>query len=199
MKRTTTHKVALYAVMTIALMCGLAPQNTSAIQALQATRVDPIVQFMKEQEVEESKLYRDRQIECLAKNIYFEARGESKKGQAAVGLVTINRTRSNIFPDEICGVVHQGDHDKKGRPLRGRCQFSWYCDGRKNVIKDQDTYVQIKSLSEKLYDDYYVANTYLDTSKGALYFHNKGVDAPMKGKHITTTIGDHIFYRMAKT
>lgn len=203
MKRTTTlQRVALYAVMTIALMCaGLAPSNSDAIQ-VQSTvtpTVDPLVAYMEEQRIEESNKYRDRQIECLATNIYFEARGEPKKGQAAVGLVTVNRTRSRIFPDDICGVVRQGMHDKKGRPLRNQCQFSWYCDGRKNKINDAETYSAIRVLSTKIYDDYYVANTYHDITNGAEYFQRRDLEGYMRGKHVTAIIGEHVYYRMAKT
>src|SRR5690606_4966325 len=65
---------------------------------------------------------------CLATAIYFEARGESLKGQAAVAQVVLNRVRNPAYPSTVCGVVYQNQH------LRNRCQFSFACDGRKDRI-----------------------------------------------------------------
>lgn len=64
-----------------------------------------------------------RERRCLAVAIYFEARGEPKRGQIAVGQVVLNRVRSPLFPETICGVVYQGQ-------MRKGCQFSFTCDGR---------------------------------------------------------------------
>jgi len=72
---------------------------------------------------------RKKQLTCLAKNIYFEARNEPFAGQFAVALVTLNRVNDTAFPDTICKVVYQGIHTTDGFPKRDRCQFSWYCDG----------------------------------------------------------------------
>ena len=68
---------------------------------------------------------------CLALNIYFEAQNQPVEGQIAVSQVVMNRVRDARFPDEVCKVVKQGAHSKKtGLPLRWRCHFSWYCDGK---------------------------------------------------------------------
>ena len=61
---------------------------------------------------------------CLAEAIYFEARGESEEGQAAVAQVVLNRVSSGLYPASICGVVYQN------RQRRNACQFSFACDGR---------------------------------------------------------------------
>ncbi len=66
---------------------------------------------------------------CLAAGIYFEARGEPIKGQAAVGQVILNRVRNPTYPGTICGVVYQNDH------WRNRCQFSFACDGIRDRVK----------------------------------------------------------------
>ena len=58
------------------------------------------------------------ELECMAKNIYFEARNEATVGQLAVGQTVINRVQSSRFPNTICGVVHQGVHTKDGFPLK---------------------------------------------------------------------------------
>jgi hypothetical protein len=68
-------------------------------------------------------LNNDRQFQCLAEGIYFEARGEPRRGQVAVAQVIMNRVNHDEFPDTICGVVYQNQH------WRNRCQFSFACDG----------------------------------------------------------------------
>ena len=60
-----------------------------------------------------------REVDCLAKNIYFEAGSESRAGKIAVAEVTMNRVKSREFPRSVCGVVYQ-----KSRNI---CQFSWVC------------------------------------------------------------------------
>ena len=89
-----------------------------------------------------------KQVKCLAENIYFEARAESDVGKAAVGNVTKNRVLDSRWPSTYCEVVHQGpvreswktrgkdvaQEDRVFWPIKHRCQFSWYCDGKKDVI-----------------------------------------------------------------
>ena len=79
---------------------------------------------------------RAKQVECLAKNIYFEARNEPFAGQLAVALVTLNRVYDDTFPNTVCDVVYQGIHTNDGFPKRNRCQFSWYCDGASDEIRN---------------------------------------------------------------
>ncbi|QLF69541.1 cell wall hydrolase [Peteryoungia desertarenae] len=67
-------------------------------------------------------VFSDREQKCLAEGIYFEARGESVKGQAAVAQVILNRVRNPYYPNSICGVVYQN------QDWRNRCQFSFACD-----------------------------------------------------------------------
>ncbi len=72
--------------------------------------------------------YTETEQQCLAEAIYFEARGEPEKGQMAVAQVVLNRVRNPAYPDTICKVVYQN----KG--LRDACQFSFACDGIKDVV-----------------------------------------------------------------
>ena len=67
---------------------------------------------------------------CLTEALYFEARGETVKGQFAVAEVILNRVSSPSFPDTICGVINQGT----GRKFA--CQFTYTCDGRAEVIRE---------------------------------------------------------------
>jgi spore germination cell wall hydrolase CwlJ-like protein len=72
-----------------------------------------------------------REQQCLASGIYFEARGESARGQAAVAQVILNRVRNPAYPDTICDVVYQNED------WRNRCQFSFACDNIKDRIRSQ--------------------------------------------------------------
>ena len=69
---------------------------------------------------------------CLAKNIYFEARDQGLASKMAVSLVVLNRVRHKQYPSTICEVIYQGPTYswKSDFPVRNKCQFSWYCDGK---------------------------------------------------------------------
>lgn len=74
---------------------------------------------------------RARELNCLARGIYFEARGESIRGQLAVGRVILNRVKSKAYPETVCGVVYQN------KEKHNRCQFSFACDGKPDTIKER--------------------------------------------------------------
>ena len=121
-----------------------------------------------------------KQANCLATNIYFEARGQTIKGQIAVAMVTLNRVADKAFPKTICEVVYQG------RPSRGKCQFSWYCDGKSDKIPKNSPEKRIAML---------IAITVMnipiqDPTNGALYFNSSN----KKYSDNALKIGDHIFY-----
>ena len=78
-----------------------------------------------------ASVFQKKQQKCLAEGIYFEARGEPEAGQAAVAQVILNRVRNPAYPDTICGVVYQN------KSWRNRCQFSFACDGRSEVIAER--------------------------------------------------------------
>lgn len=136
------------------------------------------------------------EIQCLAKNVYFESRGESFMGQVAVAYVTINRTRDKHFPNEICGVVKQAKtHKVKGVyvPIKHKCQFSWFCDGKPDRVADVVTYRKIEWLSVFLY---YLQSDKLDPTEGAVFYHNTSVKPTWSDSYVKTIqIGEHIFYR----
>ena len=138
------------------------------------------------------------EIECMAKNIYFEAAVESTAGQLAVAQVTMNRVKSRHYPNTVCEVVYEGKHytTSKGEqfPVRDRCQFSWYCDGKGDDVKNKG----------KLWDSaqdlarYVLTRRHdlIDITDGATHYHATYIDAPrwahQKRKHMT--IDQHIFY-----
>ena len=76
------------------------------------------------------ELVNPEELECMSKNIYFEAATESTAGKLAVAQVTMNRVRSTHYPNTVCKVITQGIHYSNGFPVKDRCQFSWYCDGK---------------------------------------------------------------------
>ena len=76
----------------------------------------------------------ERQLECMALNMYFEARNQNTtEAMAAVGYTVLNRVATSRYPNTICGVVYQGKRDRNGNYVRNRCQFSWVCDGKADV------------------------------------------------------------------
>ena len=140
---------------------------------------------------------RAKQVECLAKNIYFEARNEPFAGQFAVALVTLNRVRDTSFPDTICKVVYQGIHTADGFPKRDRCQFSWYCDGVSDIVRNSEAYNTTQKIANLAMLQYSkLKSEGLDYTEGAIYYHTYEINPrwstayPKVGR-----IGDHIFYR----
>lgn len=88
-----------------------------------------------------ASVWDDAQQKCLAEAIYFEARSEPRKGQLAVAQVVLNRVKNPAYPDTICKVVYQN------RDKYNECQFSFACDGRRDVVFDQASWRQAKQLA----------------------------------------------------
>ena len=125
-----------------------------------------------------------KQIECLAKNIYFEARDQSDLGQKAIAWVTLNRVHSQSYPSTICVVVWQDS------------QFSWTRDGKSDVPKNQEAWERAKKLANLVYQRYYNTRDYEDPTDGAIMFHATYVKPYWrKSFERTIKIGDHIFYK----
>jgi spore germination cell wall hydrolase CwlJ-like protein len=131
-----------------------------------------------------------KQVECLAQNIYFESGYESKEGQIAVAFVTLNRMNSGNYPDDICGVVKQ--------KINGVCQFSWFCEANKSPSHLTNSriplYNDIKELATHVYVNY---DKMSDPSKGALFYHADYVNPRWPNMRKTAVIGRHIFYNKA--
>ena len=125
-------------------------------------------------------------ITCIALNVYYEARSEPMVGQYAVAHVVLNRVANESFPDDACKVVKQGY--SKGL---GKCQFSWYCDGKSDVPKDELSWLYARVVAYNVLYDYHKDNT-----DGATYYHANYV-RPWWSKHYdkTVTHGSHIFYK----
>lgn len=123
---------------------------------------------------------------CLATGIYFEARGESERGQAAVAQVILNRVRNPAYPDTICGVVYQN------RNWRNRCQFSFACDGRADRITNKRAYER----AERIAMDVTTGREWLADVGSATHYHATYV-RPRWARTMEKVdkIGLHVFYR----
>lgn len=139
---------------------------------------------------------------CLAMNVYHEARNQGTAGQLAVASVTLNRVNDSRFPNTICGVVHEGPHRPSWKgtgemiPVRHKCQFSWYCDGKSDKTHDMLTFNDIYHIMHSVvYGDIQI----YDITDGATHYHADYVEpAWAKTKTKTIEIEDHIFYRWEK-
>ena len=137
-------------------------------------------------------------VVCLAKNAYFEARNQSILSQIAVSQVVMNRVQHQDFPNTVCGVVYEAQLSKwykeklnKEVPLKDRCQFSWYCDGKADIIRDQDAYELALAVAHQVLSGYDMQ----DVTNGALWYHATYVKPYWaKEKLYTVKHEDHIFY-----
>lgn len=130
----------------------------------------------------------EREFDCLARNIYFEAGNQSMAGRVAVGLVTLNRANDPRFPSTICGVVQQASS------RRVICQFSWYClKGLRMKSLESDAWDSAKEsaiMANHMYHKGY------DITNGATHFHASYVKpAWAKSLEKVARIDDHIFYK----
>ena len=132
--------------------------------------------------------------ECLAENVYFEARGQGQAGWVAVAQVTLNRVQDTRFPNTICEVVKQGLTYESGHPIKNKCQFSWHCDGKSDKVKNLKVYSEINELV-----NYVLDQKLFDFTGGATHYHADYVRPDWaKTKTKTIEIEDHIFYRWEK-
>ena len=160
--------------------------------------------------VVEGELYTESshpELYCLAKNIYFEAKSEPIAGQYAVADVVLNRVKDSRFPNTICEVVYEGplreswqtkkqtdldDAERIYHPIRDRCQFSWWCDGKSDNIQDGDAWRKAQEIAYRLVNDY----KHRGLTEGATHYHATYVNpkwAPTLD--LVGRIGTHIFYR----
>lgn len=127
-----------------------------------------------------------RQLECLTRNIYWEAASEPFEGKVAVAQVTMNRLESGKFGDSVCGVVYQ----KNVIYEKLICQFSWVCESTHKVRPvHKPLWVESELVAKKVL----LENFRLPGLKEALYYHADYVSPGWKKPKIDK-IGRHIFY-----
>lgn len=133
---------------------------------------------------------RERQLDCLAINIYREAGHESFEGKVGVAQVTLNRTSHEEFPNDVCAVVYQ----KNKFVEKVVCQFSWYCDStHRNRPINKDAYNESYEVAKKVL----LENFRLPSLTEALYYHADYVN-PQWPHTKLVKIGRHIFYKPKK-
>lgn len=133
-----------------------------------------------------ASVFSDKEQKCLAEGIYFEARGESVKGQAAVAQVILNRVRNPHYPDTICGVVYQNED------WRNRCQFSFACDRIPDIVTSPRHWKIAKEIA-------------MAVTAGKIWFKDVGSATHYHATYVKPAwgptmqrvekIGKHIFYR----
>jgi len=127
-----------------------------------------------------------KQLDCLTKNIYWEAALEPFEGKVGVAQVTMNRVASGKFADTVCGVVYQ----KNIIYQKVICQFSWYCETSGQIRPVQkEKWKESEEVAKKVL----LENFRLPSLKGALYYHADYVN-PNWNKPKIDKIGRHIFY-----
>ena len=130
--------------------------------------------------------FSDEQQKCLASGIYFEARGEPVRGQAAVAQVILNRVRNPTYPNSICGVVYQNKH------RRNRCQFSFACDRIRDRVRNK----RLWHLAQNVAKETIAGRIWLSEVGSSTHYHASYV-RPKWAKRMKRVgkIGLHIFYR----
>ncbi|MET0849113.1 MAG: cell wall hydrolase [Pseudomonas sp.] len=122
----------------------------------------------------------DDAITCMARSIYWEAKGKNTADMEAVANVVMNRLGHEGFPDTVCAVVKQGSETKS-------CQFSWWCDGRPDTVQEETQYALAKEIARK------ALNKQLpDRTGGAMYFHDRTVK-PDWAREYTKTFETQMF------
>ena len=150
-----------------------APSRSEIIGKPEAQAVDP-----------GGKQGLDDAITCLARTIYWEARGDGAASMEAVASVVMNRLGHEGFPNTVCAVVRQGNE-------QGACQFSWWCDGRSDQAREDESYATAKEIARR------ALNLQLrDRTRGALYFHHRSVTPGWSANYMKTVeIGQFVFYK----
>ncbi|WP_415921334.1 cell wall hydrolase [Tateyamaria sp. SN6-1] len=143
------------------------------------------VQFSRSWVDAQPKANGDAHWRCLSEALYFEARGETVKGQFAVAEVIMNRVKSARFPGNVCGVINQGT----GK--RYQCQFTYTCDGNPERIGEPRAYSRVSKIARAVLD-----GRAPELTQGATHYHTTAVRPRWSRVYThTASIGVHRFYR----
>lgn len=136
-------------------------------------------------QVADARSSRARELDCLTQAVYFEARGESARGQAAVATVIMNRVKNPNFPKTVCGVVYQGASHHNG------CQFSFACDGMVERVSETTAWSRARQVAARA-----LSGVVLRDVGSATHFHTTDV-SPQWGSRMlrVAQVGLHVFYR----
>ena len=150
------------------------------------------------------------ELYCMTLNIYREAHNQSIAGQIAVARVVLNRVQDRRYPAQVCDVIYEGpvkeswktrqapdlaEKDRIYYPVRHKCQFSWYCDGKKDELINYENNVKWK-VAEDIAYQVLAFNKWGGMVEGATHYHADYVDPTWKKQmRLIGKIDDHIFYR----
>ena len=166
---------------------GLRSVSNARLQALLAP-VDVSsgdVEFTRAWVDAQPKATGDAHWRCLSEALYFEARGETVKGQFAVAEVIMNRVQSARFPGSVCGVINQGT----GRKYQ--CQFTYTCDGYPENIAEPKAFERVSKVARAMLD-----GAAPELTQGATHYHTTAVRPRWSRVYThTASIGVHRFYR----
>jgi len=128
-------------------------------------------------------------LDCLVEAVYYEARSEGIIPKIAVANVILQRVKDKRYPSTICEVVHQGKK-RNGRMIRNRCQFSYYCDGKKERVKDYTSLLEVLDVASLVLE-----GVLLERTQGATHYHASYVSPSWTNSmERLEQIGTHIFY-----
>ena len=130
-------------------------------------------------------------FDCLVEALYHEARSESLLGILSVANVILTRKESSTFPNTICKVVHQGKY-WKDNPVKDKCHFSYWCDGRPERFTDIAGLIKSINVAEMSLKGIQVRQTVGSTHYHASYVTPRWASNP----HFKSLgqLGNHIFY-----
>lgn len=165
---------------------------SSANVSVEETRIAPNADIFVGP-IAPKRIFTPEEKECLALNVYFEARNQTPTGQLAVAMVVLNRTEDPFWPSNVCDVVKQGSYIT-GYVARHKCQFSWYCDGLSDRPKELSTWAYSLEIAESAISSWLENN---DITEGATNYHSDKV-APLwlndRGMTYLKDIDNHKFY-----
>ena len=135
---------------------------------------------------------------CMALNIYHESRSENLAGKFAVADVVMNRVYDRRYPHTICSVIYQAEMKPSWKdpldmiPVRNRCQFSWFCDGKSDEPAESDAWNESLLVAHQSINEGRMAGI----TEGATHYHTTSIE-PYWASSLNQigTIGSHIFYR----
>lgn len=131
----------------------------------------------------------DQEVKCLAKNIYYESRGEPQEGQIAVGIVTLNRVEHEAYPKTVCGVVNHKIKTREGKLV---CQFSWVCKFKSLPAATDPVWTDAVNIAKNL-----MLGKYQELQKkydAAHHFHSAAISPKWRLRKVAQ-VGSHIFYQ----
>ena len=185
MKNIASNAIKIFSILIVAFTLIVVLNNTDTEEEVV--------------EIVEAKPVDNKQLKCLAENIFYEAGSESITGKAAVARVVMNRVNHG-FASTPCNVIYQVTtvtkiNEETLDTYKVRlCQFSWVCENRKKINTNDPRYIQAMDVAYQVlaYDAYQDV-----LPRSALFFHNLTVDPFWPYKQVAK-IGNHIFYSKQK-